>query len=140
MSLVHIRLNQVFSNEETISYRVETPDFSDNKSWENLGILRIFKASVAWMEHPGFEATGLYSWMFHPGYPCFPVATLAEDMASGGVRFATKRAGASSLDAAIIAFGSEGVSAMLGKGMLESSVSEKTLWQTPEKALAGMSK
>lgn len=43
MSLIHIRLNRIFNNDETVSYRVESFDFSSSKRWEELGLLHISK-------------------------------------------------------------------------------------------------
>jgi hypothetical protein len=41
MSLTHIRLNRIPDTNEIVSYRVESPDFNDQREWEDLGILNI---------------------------------------------------------------------------------------------------
>lgn len=43
MSLVHIRLNQISNNDEIVTYKVESTDFSEERAWEELGMLRISK-------------------------------------------------------------------------------------------------
>lgn len=43
MSLTHIRLNRIFDNNESVSYKVESTDFTNDNTWSELGILHISK-------------------------------------------------------------------------------------------------
>lgn len=44
MSLTHIRLNLVFNNDDKVSYKVESTDFTNDSAWMELGKLHISKS------------------------------------------------------------------------------------------------
>ncbi len=43
MSLTHIRLNQISNSNDIAVYKVESIDFSEERIWQEIGVLRIFK-------------------------------------------------------------------------------------------------
>jgi hypothetical protein len=47
-----MRLKQTFINKELVKYKVETSDFSQAGSWDNLGTLQISKSSSSYQFTP----------------------------------------------------------------------------------------
>jgi hypothetical protein len=44
MSLMHVRLNRIFDDNDNVLYKVESTDFTNENIWLELGLLRISKA------------------------------------------------------------------------------------------------
>jgi len=45
MSLTHIRLSRILDDNDNVSYKVESTDFTDDDAWFELGILHISKTA-----------------------------------------------------------------------------------------------